>query len=96
MTDPTKPRDFRNESRRWPTCGTQRLLDLGLNGFGLELFVESYWTRIAKMLQVSGDRDGTGAGGKTLREPLVLEYRGMTITLDPGIGLDEAAKGEPT
>ena len=96
MSDPTAPRDFRNESRRWPTCGTQRLLDLGLNGFGLELFVESYWTTIAKMLHHAGDRDGTGIQSKPFRKPLVLDYRGMTITLDPGIGLDEAAKGEPT
>ena len=75
-------RDLRNQSRDFETIGNQRLLDLRLNAFGLELFVESYWDTIEKMIvgsQIPPERE------QDLK--LTFSYRGMTITLDPGIGL---------
>ena len=75
-------RDLRNQSRDFETIGNQWLIDLGLNAFALELLVESYWDMIEKMI-----------ANDTIppeREPelkLVFQYRGMTITLDPSIGL---------
>jgi hypothetical protein len=74
----TIERDLRNQSRDFPSCGTQRLLDLGLNGFGLELFVESYWNTIEKFGDDLTDEQRT----------LSFVYRGMTITLDPKVGFD--------
>ena len=82
-------RDLRNQSRDFETTGNQWLLDLRLNAFGLEVFVESYWDTIEKLI-VSGkipperERD----------LELMFSYRGMTITLDPSIGL--AAWERPT
>jgi hypothetical protein len=75
-------RDLRDQSRDFETCGNKRLTDLRLNAWGFELFVESYWDQIEKMI--------TSGGVPPDREPdLVLEltYRGMKITLDPGPGL---------
>ena len=76
-------RDLRNESRNWPSVGNQKFLDLGLNAFGLELFVESYWDTISKMV------------GDDFSDPakwiLTLPYRGMTITLDPTVGFAAVA-----
>ena len=75
-------RDLRNQSRDFETTGNQWLLDLRLNAFGLELFVESYWDTIEKLI-VSGrippERE------RDLK--LTFTYRGMTATLDPGVGL---------
>lgn len=82
-------RDLRNQSRDFDTAGNQFLLDLDLNAFGMELFVESYWDTIEKMV-VSGMISPE-------REPdlkLTFTYRGMTITLDPSVGL--AAWERPT
>lgn len=75
------PADLRNLSRTWPSCGTQLLLDTGLNGFGLELFVESYWDAVARSLEDRPD---------VPRDELIVEfeYRGMTIRLDPTVGLE--------
>jgi hypothetical protein len=75
-------RDLRNQSRDFETCGNQKLVDLGLNAWGFELFVESYWDQIEEMIfmgEIPPDRE----------PDLVLEltYRGMKITLDPGPGL---------
>jgi hypothetical protein len=78
----SEQRDLRNQSRDFETCGNKRLTDLGLNAWGFELFVESYWDQIEEMIIVDGLPPD--------REPdLVLEltYRGMRITLDPGPGL---------
>ncbi len=75
-------RDLRNQSRDFETIGNQWLLDLRLNAFGLELFVESYWDMIEKMIvnsKIPPERE------RNLK--LTFTYRGMTITLDPGIGL---------
>ena len=81
--------DLRNLSRAWPSCGTQALLDTGLNGFGLELFVESYWDAVGRSLD---------ARPEIPRDELVVEfeYRGMTIRLDPTVGLEawDAARGK--
>ena len=73
--------DLRNLSRDWPTCGNQALMDLRLNPFGLELFVESYWDVIAMLVEDKMDFP---------REKLIREfkYRGMTIRLDPTVGLE--------
>lgn len=79
--------DLRNLSRDWPSVGNQMLLDRRLNAFGLELFVESYWEWIADLIEAKPDSP---------REDLVQEfqYRGMTIRLDPTVGLEawDAAK----
>ena len=76
-------RDLRNQSRDFETVGNQWLIDLRLNAFGLELFVESYWDTIEKMI-VSGRIPPECE--QDLK--LTISYRGMTITLDPGIGLE--------
>lgn len=76
-------RDLRNQSRGFDTVGNQWLLNLGLNGFGLELLVESYWNTMEKMIvggHIPSERE------RDLK--LTFTYRGMTITLDPSIGLD--------
>lgn len=78
-------RDLRNESREWATVGMQRILDLRMNAFGLELFVESYWDTLALLLEHNEASKVTAQ----LVEPLVLTFRGMTITLDPTKGLVE-------
>lgn len=75
-------RDLRNQSRDFETVGNQWLVDRSMNAWGLELFVESCWDGIEKMI----------IGGKIPPErerdlKLTFSYRGMTITLDPGIGL---------
>ncbi len=75
-------RDLRNQSRDFESVGNQHLLDLNLNAFGLELFVESYWNTVEKMIvggHIPPERE------RTLK--LTFSYRGMTITLDPRIGL---------
>ncbi len=71
-------RDLRNQSRDFPSCGTQRLLDLGLNGFGLELFVESWWDTLEKI----------GDGLTEEQRRLSFTYRGVEITIDPKVGFD--------
>lgn len=75
-------RDLRNQSRDFNTVGNQAILDLNLNAFGLELFVESYWDTIEQLIvggHVKPDDE------TKLKKEFV--YRGMTITLDPAIGL---------
>ncbi len=73
--------DLRNESREWPAShGNQELIDMGLNGFGLELFVESYWGTLQALIE-------SGLNPKDLPTPMVITYRGMTISLDPTPGL---------
>ncbi len=86
MSDGT---DFRNLSRAWPSCGNQLLIDHGLNAFGLELFVESYWDAVARTL----DHDPSVA-----RESLTIEveYRGMRVRLDPTPGLEAWDESRPT
>jgi hypothetical protein len=81
-------RDLRNESRKWPSVGNQALVDMRLNAFGLELFVESYWETLGLLIAP----DGT-VGAEEIREimkPMVIAYRGMTVTLDPRPGLEAA------
>ncbi len=84
-----EPRDFREESRTWPTCGNQKLVDMRLNGWGLELFVESIWDTLAKLVneEIIDPRE---------IKPLILEYRGMTISFDPTIGLEAGGILTPT
>jgi len=64
-------------------------MDRLLNAIGLELFIESYWDVIEKLI--------IGGAIPPERErdlKLTFSYRGMTITLDPSIGL--AAWDRPT
>ena len=85
--------DLRNQSRDFETVGNQWLLNLRLNAFGLELLVESYWDTMEKMIvggQIPSERE------RDLK--LKFNYRGMTITLDPSIGLaawERPATAEP-
>ncbi len=70
--------DLRNRSRNFASMGNQKLLDAGLNAFGLELFVESLWDAIERDLE-------RGAEVK----PLEFLYRGMSVVIDPTTGLEE-------
>jgi hypothetical protein len=81
-----KLRDLRNESRKWPGVGNQKLLDMQLNAFGLELFVESYWETLALLIGRFTSADEV----RRIMEPMVVAYRGMTVTLDPRPGLEAA------
>ncbi len=89
----TEYRDLRNQSRDFQTVGNQWLVDRHLNAWGLELFVESYWDTIEKLIVSGGVPPNREVGLK-----MTFSYRGMTITLDPGIGLAawERPASEPT
>lgn len=85
----SEARDLRNQSRDFETVGNQWLFNRGMNAWALELFVESRWDAIEELI----------VGGRIPRElekdlTLTFNYRGMTITIDPSIGL--AAWDRPT
>lgn len=85
----SEARDLRNQSRDFETIGNQWLIDRLLNAFGLELFIESYWDVIESLI-IRGKIPPECE--RELR--IKFDYRGMTITIDPSIGL--AAWDRPT
>jgi hypothetical protein len=60
------------EAREVPTVSAQMLIDVGLNGFALELMSES----------MAGKKD------VHTFKPLRFEYRGVIYTLEPAKGLE--------
>lgn len=72
---PEPARDLRNTSRDFESCGLQKLADMRLNPFALELFVESY-------LNVLESTKDTPL--KLDQEPLKILFRGCHVTIEPG------------
>jgi hypothetical protein len=57
---------------RIPTVGMQQLLDIGLNAFGLQLFVES----------IANKKDAKEF------KPISFIFRGIRVTLQPEPGME--------